>query len=80
MGAAIPAGIVIAAVLLLPTAVVMGSFPGTLTLERGIPAAHKMELSELRERDRVRHRRMLQQFVGVVDFPVQGTFDPFRVG
>jgi hypothetical protein len=29
----------------------------------------------------VRHGRMLQSSgVGVVDFPVQGTFDPFLVG
>ncbi|XP_051143799.1 aspartic proteinase 36-like [Andrographis paniculata] len=52
-----------------------------LSLER---ASHGgVELSRLRERDRVRHGRLLQQQqqpFGVVNFPVQGTFDPYLVG
>ncbi|KAL3849609.1 hypothetical protein ACJIZ3_011491 [Penstemon smallii] len=51
----------------------------TLTLER---ANHEgFELSQLRDRDRVRHGRFLQQqTTGVVDFPVEGTYDPYLVG
>ncbi|PNT18772.2 hypothetical protein POPTR_009G001700v4 [Populus trichocarpa] len=81
MGAApFPAGILIAAVVFHAT-VVLSSFPATFHLERGITANYKLKLSKLKERDRVRHGRMLQSSgVGVVDFPVQGTFDPFLVG
>ncbi|XP_048233802.1 aspartic proteinase 36 isoform X2 [Ricinus communis] len=82
MGAVFPAGILIAAVLLPATVVLCYSFPTMLTLERGIPASHKLELSQLKERDSFRHRRILQSTTsgGVVDFPVQGTFNPFLVG
>uniref|UniRef100_A0A6N2KI00 Peptidase A1 domain-containing protein n=1 Tax=Salix viminalis TaxID=40686 RepID=A0A6N2KI00_SALVM len=80
MGPLFSAGILIAVVLFHAT-VVLSSFPATLHLERGIPASHKLRLSQLKERDRVRHSRMLQSSGGgVVDFPVQGTFDPFLVG
>ncbi|KAL2239369.1 UNVERIFIED_CONTAM: Aspartic proteinase-like protein 2 [Sesamum indicum] len=50
-----------------------------LSLER---VSHEgMGLSQLRHRDRVRHGRFLQQQTfGVVDFPVQGTYDPYLVG
>ncbi|KAL8487243.1 hypothetical protein ACS0TY_023790 [Phlomoides rotata] len=50
-----------------------------LTLER---ANHDgLELSQLRDRDSIRHGRILQQRpTGVVDFPVDGTYDPFLVG
>ncbi|KAL0369587.1 UNVERIFIED_CONTAM: Aspartic proteinase-like protein 2 [Sesamum angustifolium] len=50
-----------------------------LSLER---VTHEgMGLSQLRHRDRVRHGRFLQQQTfGVVDFPVQGTYDPYLVG
>ncbi|KAK6144285.1 hypothetical protein DH2020_021105 [Rehmannia glutinosa] len=51
----------------------------TLTLER---ASHEgFELSRLRDLDRVRHGRFLQQQPpGVVDFPLEGTYDPYLVG
>ncbi|KAI7983445.1 Aspartic proteinase-like protein 2 [Camellia lanceoleosa] len=67
---------------ILPAAVVGGGFPATLKLERAFPTSHRIELSKLRERDRVRHRRILQSSSssGVVDFPVAGTYDPFVVG
>lgn len=65
------------AVLLSCAAVVLCSFPATLTLERAFPTNHKVQLSQLRARDRVRHGRMLS---GVVDFPVGGTFNPYLVG
>ncbi|KAL0436355.1 UNVERIFIED_CONTAM: Aspartic proteinase-like protein 2 [Sesamum radiatum] len=50
-----------------------------LSLER---VSHEgMGLSQLRHRDLVRHGRFLQQQTfGVVDFPVQGTYDPYLVG
>ncbi|XP_022755920.1 aspartic proteinase-like protein 2 [Durio zibethinus] len=68
-------------VLVLEAAVVMGGFPVTLKLERSIPLpSHELELSRVRERDRLRHGRLLQSSGGVVDFQVQGTYDPFLVG
>ncbi|OAY51496.1 aspartic proteinase 36 [Manihot esculenta] len=79
MAVTFPAGIVIAAVLF-PVTLVLSSFPATLTLERGIPPSHRLELNQLRERDSFRHRRILQSAGGIVDFPVQGTFNPFLVG
>ncbi|XP_014496527.1 aspartic proteinase-like protein 2 [Vigna radiata var. radiata] len=65
--------------LLLLAAVDAGS-PVSLPLERAFPTNHGVELSQLRARDALRHRRMLQSSNGVVDFPVQGTYDPFQVG
>ena len=55
-------------------------FPAALTLERAFPLSQRVELDELKARDRVRHGRFLQSLGGVVDFPVEGTYDPFRVG
>ena len=75
------AGIVIAGAILMSAAVALcGSFPTTLVLERAFPVDHRVPLSQLRARDRVRHGRMLQTTIGIADFPVEGTFDPFRVG
>ncbi|KAG9456828.1 hypothetical protein H6P81_001336 [Aristolochia fimbriata] len=54
-----------------------GAFPATLKLERAFPVKGNVELSHLRARDRARHGRLLQ---GVVDFPVEGSADPFTVG
>ncbi|MCL7050711.1 hypothetical protein MKW94_016294 [Papaver nudicaule] len=51
-----------------------------LTLERIIPNNHNIGLNELKNRDRTRHGRILQSSIGVVDFPVQGSADPFTVG
>ncbi|XVF05271.1 hypothetical protein REPUB_Repub05bG0157500 [Reevesia pubescens] len=82
MEAVFPAWIMIT-VLVLEAVLVMGGFPATLKLERRIPLAshEELELSRLRELDRVRHGRLLQSSSGgVVDFPVQGTYDPFLVG
>ncbi|KAK1409967.1 hypothetical protein QVD17_36498 [Tagetes erecta] len=70
--------------MLLHTAVVFCDFPSVLTLERAFPVNNRVELSQLRNRDSLRHRRILQQQQsssgGVVDFPLQGTYDPYRVG
>ncbi|KAJ1385500.1 Xylanase inhibitor, N-terminal, partial [Sesbania bispinosa] len=73
------AAAVVFSVLLLSAAAVSGS-PFTLTLERAFPSNHGVELSQLRARDSVRHRRMLQSTNYVVDFPVKGAFDPSQVG
>ncbi|XP_020538206.1 aspartic proteinase 39 isoform X2 [Jatropha curcas] len=52
-----------------------------LPLERIFPLNHPVELDQLRARDRVRHSRLLQGFVGgVVDFPVEGSPDPYLAG
>ncbi|OVA19448.1 Peptidase A1 [Macleaya cordata] len=56
--------------LILPGTVVFCGFPATLTLERNFPANERVELGELRARDRARHGRILQSFSGVIDFPV----------
>lgn len=74
--AALFSGLLVAAV-----AAVVGGGQMGFSLERAFPTSHGVELSQLRERDRVRHGRMLQNFPGgVVDFPVEGTYDPFAVG
>ncbi|XP_055812172.1 aspartic proteinase 36-like [Solanum dulcamara] len=54
---------------------------GVLSLERIFPVNGKVELEELRARDKARHARMLQSFGGgIVDFPVVGSSDPYLVG
>ncbi|XP_071690396.1 aspartic proteinase 36-like [Rutidosis leptorrhynchoides] len=72
---------------LLQIMLVVCEFPVTLTLERGFPVNHVVELNELKHRDSFRHPRILQELqpqqssvASVVDFPVQGTYDPYRVG
>ncbi|XP_019162204.1 PREDICTED: uncharacterized protein LOC109158762 [Ipomoea nil] len=60
-------------------AVLCGEGSLSFTLERAFPTSHGVEMSQLRERDRVYHGRILQSS-GVVDFPVEGTYDPFLVG
>ncbi|KAK6141717.1 hypothetical protein DH2020_024519 [Rehmannia glutinosa] len=80
-----PARILVAAAAALLLTVAVGVVVGgegkrlMLTLER---ANHDgVGMSQLRDRDRVRHGRFLQQqALGVVDFPVQGTYDPYLVG
>ncbi|KAL0436970.1 UNVERIFIED_CONTAM: Aspartic proteinase-like protein 2, partial [Sesamum radiatum] len=74
-----PANIPVAVAVLLLVVVGGEGKSVTLTLER---ASHEgLELSQLRERDQIRHGRFLQQQpLGVVDFPVQGTYDPYLVG
>ncbi|XP_027342476.1 aspartic proteinase-like protein 2 [Abrus precatorius] len=68
-------------VALIAAAVAVGfGSPATLTLERAFPTNHGVELSHLRARDMLRHRRMLQSSSGVVDFAVQGNANPLEVG
>ncbi|CAI9289958.1 unnamed protein product [Lactuca saligna] len=76
-------GIVVA--VLLQGVVVLCKAPATLKLERAFPHNQRMELSKLRDRDNLRHSRFLKQQLSsstkdVIDFPLQGTFDPYRVG
>ncbi|XP_077233733.1 aspartic proteinase 36-like isoform X2 [Tasmannia lanceolata] len=76
-GAGFLIGVFLAVLLFSPA----GSFPTTLTLERSFPMNRVVELSALRARDRYRHGRFLQTVSGgVVDFPVDGSADPFTVG
>jgi hypothetical protein len=80
MAASVLAGILIA-VALLPAALVLGGFSAALKLERAFPVGQRVELSQLRARDMARHGRMLQSSSnGVIDFPVEGTYDPYHVG
>ncbi|CAN1252738.1 Aspartic proteinase 39 [Linum perenne] len=82
MASVFPASVVVVVVVvLLAVAVVaVAAFPATLQLERGIPLpSRKVGLSQLSARDSVRHRR-ISAAGGVVDFSVQGTFNPFLVG
>ncbi|XP_022747739.1 aspartic proteinase-like protein 2 isoform X2 [Durio zibethinus] len=52
-----------------------------IPLERAFPLNKRVELSQLVARDQLRHSRILQGLlVGVVDFSVQGSSDPFLVG
>lgn len=85
-GAAVRYGLVVVfAGVVLPAAVVLcgGGMGMTMQLDRAFPTSHGVPISQLRERDRLRHGRFLQQQSspnGVVDFLVAGTFDPFTVG
>ncbi|XP_023738118.1 aspartic proteinase 36 [Lactuca sativa] len=72
-----------AVAILLQAAFVLSGFPTTLTLERAFPTNHLVDLNELIVRDSFRHPRILQQqssVASVVNFPVQGTYDPNRAG
>ncbi|PHT56340.1 hypothetical protein CQW23_04826 [Capsicum baccatum] len=40
----------------------------------------EVEMHDLRARDQGRHGRMLQQLSGIVDFPLQGSYDPSIFG
>lgn len=62
-----------------PTVFICG-FPKSLTLERAFPVNRRVEVSQLKARDKVRHGRMLLSLNGVVEFPIEGTYDPFLVG
>ncbi|MFS8007590.1 putative nepenthesin [Helianthus anomalus] len=67
---------------LLQAAVVVCDFPATFKLERAFSTKDPIGLAELKNRDGLRHRRILQQQSSphVFDFPVGGTFDPFYAG
>ncbi|KAH9734607.1 eukaryotic aspartyl protease family protein [Citrus sinensis] len=70
-----PRGLILAVLALLVQVSVVYSV--VLPLERAFPLNQPVQLSQLRARDRVRHSRILQ---GVVEFPVQGSSDPFLIG
>lgn len=70
-------------IVLLQGMAVVCSFPGTLKLERAFSHDDAVELSVIRNRDDLRHRRLLQQDStndDAIDFTLQGTYDPYRVG
>ncbi|KAI3679449.1 hypothetical protein L2E82_51360 [Cichorium intybus] len=69
----------VALAVLLQAVVALCKSPATLKLERAFPHNKRVELSKLRDRDNLRHSRFLKQ-QDVIDFPLQGTFDPYRVG
>ncbi|KAK9192768.1 hypothetical protein WN944_003461 [Citrus x changshan-huyou] len=74
-----PRGLILAVLALLVQVSVVYSV--VLPLERAFPLNQPVQLSQLRARDRVRHSRILQGVVGgVVEFPVQGSSDPFLIG
>ncbi|CAI9269727.1 unnamed protein product [Lactuca saligna] len=53
-------------------------FPATLSLERAFPLNHHIELSQLRDRDSLRHNKILNKYYdprGVVAFAILGTYD-----
>ncbi|KAL0729493.1 hypothetical protein Bca4012_025586 [Brassica carinata] len=81
-GAAMASVLFSAAILvcLLPVSVFSYGLPAALKLERAVPSNHEMEMNVLKARERARHGRLLQSLGGVVDFLVDGTFDPFVVG
>ncbi|PWA55755.1 aspartic proteinase-like protein 2 [Artemisia annua] len=56
--------------------------PTSYTLERAFPVKHDIPISKLRERDIIRHRRLLQQSGGgdVFDFPLEGDSVPYHIG
>lgn len=60
-----------------------GPFPAKLNLERALPT-RGVGVEHLKARDRARHGRSLlgASFTpaGVVDFPVEGSSNPFTVG
>ncbi|GAB2274671.1 hypothetical protein Dimus_009442 [Dionaea muscipula] len=83
MPAYIFAGIFIWAVFsgdVFPAELVFGEFPRSLTLQRAFPNDRRVDMRQLKARDRVRHRRFLQSVVGVVGFPLAGSYDPYTVG
>ncbi|XP_020589281.1 LOW QUALITY PROTEIN: aspartic proteinase-like protein 2 [Phalaenopsis equestris] len=76
------AGAVIAVLVVIRAAAWNDGSQLTMVLERGMPTKAPVEV--LRARDRFRHRRILQGAAapsyGVVDFPVEGSWNPFTVG
>ena len=63
-----------------PPATPTPATPMSFRLERAFPVNNKIPISELRERDTIRHRRLLKQSDVVVDFPLKGDSDPYNIG
>ncbi|CAH9093928.1 unnamed protein product [Cuscuta epithymum] len=73
--------VVVAALLGSESGILCGGETLSFPLERAFPMSHRVEMTRLRAHDQTRHRRILQSALGgVVDFSVQGTFDPSLVG
>jgi len=83
-----PPEVAVAALLLVAAAAATAAesaapLPAALRLERAVPRKG-VALEELRRRDAARHRvsrrRLLGAVAGVVDFPVEGSANPYMVG
>nr|KAJ0224914.1 hypothetical protein LSAT_V11C100040930 [Lactuca sativa] len=74
----------LATVVLLQAVVVLSAFPATFTLEKAFPVNSRIELSELRKRDSLRHgRMMLQKDIsprGIIEFAAEGSYDAHVAG
>lgn len=82
MPATLPAILALFLAIILPAAFVISSgFPASLTLERAFPTNHRIEISKLWARDMARHGRILKSSDDhIIDFSIQGTYDPYLVG
>lgn len=82
MPATFPAILALFLAIILPAAFVISTeFPASLTLERAFPRNHRVDISKLWARDMARHGRILKSSDDhIIDFPVQGTYDPYLVG
>ncbi|GLT80814.1 hypothetical protein SLA2020_522320 [Shorea laevis] len=77
--AAFPYRILLAG-LILPVAIVLGEFPTSFKLQRTTPSSQQLNLSQLIARDAARHRRLLTSSGGVVNFSLNGEYNPFITG
>lgn len=74
-------GILVLVAVVASVVMLSDGFPTTMTLKRAFPVSQQVEMSRLIARDKARHGRLLQSTASdVVDFPVDGTFNPFTVG
>lgn len=84
VGNAVTSTTLLAAVVLLQAVVVLSGFPATFTLEKAFPVNSRIELSELRKRDSLRHgRMMLQKDIsprGIIEFAAEGSYDAHVAG
>jgi hypothetical protein len=51
-----------------------------MTLARAFPMTHRADMSQIKARDRSRHGRILRTTGSFIDFPVNGTYNPFIAG
>ena len=70
-------------VMLLQAAIFVCGIQTTLKLKSSFPMNHGIELSKLRDRDTLRHRRILLKHScqrGVLQSPIYGNYDQHLVG
>lgn len=76
-----PEKVAVAVVLVVVAEMVLGDGGKSLSWNLQRASHDGVELSQLRDRDLLRHDRILQQKpTGVVNFDVEGTYDPSVVG